>query len=156
MVDNIQILVLASLLTFSFDLAFAEVKNGSKPATKSGETILVNENDVRILRRASEILSDVSKWNRNDNRECPNVAFTFSLYCALYKASLEINGEFDHRLGALEEIRRTVEDVSKGKTYEHRLMGYNNDPSTKFEDIKKIIQKTERRIDNRLSIRGKK
>lgn len=116
------------------------------PAAKPGAVIPINENDARILHRSSEILSDASKWNRNDDRNCPTEAATFSLYCVLYKASVEINGEFDHRLGALEELRRTVEEVSKGKIYEHRLMGYNNDPATEFNDVKNVLQKTEQRI----------
>lgn len=125
-------------------------KNLSKPSTEAGVTIPVNTKDIRILQRAAEILDSEVKWNRNDDRECPPTAITFSLYCALYKASLEINGEFDHRLGAMEEIRRTIEEVSKGKSYEHRLMGYNNDASTTFKNIKIVLKKTEKRIEKRL------
>lgn len=131
-------------------IAAADLKNGLKPATAPGEIIPVNKNDVRILLRASEILSDTAKWNRRDDRQCSQKARKVSLYCALYRASVEINGEFDHRLGALEEIRRTVEEASKGKAYAHRLMEYNNDPTTKFSDIKDILLQTERRISRRL------
>ena len=35
---------------------------------------------------------------------------------------MEINGKFDHRLGALEEVRKTVEEFSKGKDYEHVML----------------------------------
>lgn len=144
------VLVVALLNVFS-NQALADVKNGSKSAAGPEETIPVGENDVRILHRASEILRNASKWNRKDDRECPEKARTFSLYCALYKASVEINGEFDHRLGALEEIRRTVEDESRGKSYEHRLMGYNNDSSTKFSNIKRVLRTTEQKIRGRLT-----
>src|SRR5215469_12091035 len=83
--------------------AFGEiVKNGNKPATPPNVAIPVTVTDVQILRRASQILADPSAWNRKDNRKCPEGASSFSLYCALFKASVEINGEFDHRLGALE------------------------------------------------------
>lgn len=129
------------------------VKNGAKESAKPDEIIPVNENDVRILRRAEEILKDASRWNQHDDRECPPSAMTFSLYCALYKASEEVNGEFDHRLGALEEVRRTVEEFSKGKSYEHRLMEYNNDTSTTFQDIKNILTVTEKRLEKRLGKR---
>ena len=131
--------------------ASAEIKNGLKPAAKPNEMIPVRERDVRIIHRASQILDSESKWNRKDDRECPSGRHTFSLYCALYKASVEINGEFDHRLGALEEVRRAVEVASKGKNYEHRLMGYNNDRSTTFGDIKKVLKETEERIAMRLN-----
>ena len=52
-------------------------------------------------------------------------------------------------LGALEEVRRTVEQVSQGKNYKHRLMGYNNDPSTTFADIKKVLSTTDETITAR-------
>ncbi len=126
------------------------VKNGSRESAKPGETIPVNQHDVLILQRAAKILGDGSRWNRNDDRECPPAAKTFSLYCALWKASVEINGEFDHRAGAMEELRRTVEEMTQGRSYEHRLMGFNNDPKTSLADVKKAIRDTERRIAARL------
>ncbi|MGI8741753.1 MAG: hypothetical protein ACR2NN_04120 [Bryobacteraceae bacterium] len=129
----------------------SDSENRSKPATKSGETIPVGETDLRVVRRGEQILSDETKWNRKDNRVCPENATTWSLYCALYKASVEINGKFDHRLGALEEVRRNVEQASKGKNYNHRLMGYNNDPSTKFADILKVLRTSEKTIAARLT-----
>jgi len=125
-------------------------KNESKAVAAPGDTIPVNDNDLKILRRASAILNRSSKWNRNDDRDCPKEVRTFSLFCALHKASVEVNGEFDHRLGALEEVRRTVEAFSQGKSYEHRLMGYNNDHSTKFSDIKKVLRTTEQRVQSQL------
>ena len=132
-------------------LDIAQAKNESKESTPSNVEIKINKNDVKIILRASEILSNRSDWNNKDNRECPKKAKTYSLYCALYKASVEVNGEFDHRLGALEEVRRTVEEFSKGKNYEHRLMDYNNDPTTSFDNIKKILSTTEQRLLNRLT-----
>jgi hypothetical protein len=148
---HILISVLVLLLGCS-SLTSKKLKNESEPATPADKAIAVNENDIRVLRRASEILSSSEHWNQKDNRECPEDARQFSLYCALYKSSLEINGEFDHRLGALEETRRTIEDESKGRSYEHRLMGYNNDSSTKFADIKNVLNRTEQRIRDRLRI----
>lgn len=132
-------------------LARAHSKNETKESTPAGIEIKVTDNDVKIIHRASEILSKKLAWNRKDNRVCPDEAKVFSLYCALYKASVEINGEFDHRSAALEDVRRTVEEFSKGKNYEHRLMGYNNDPATSFNDIKRILKVTEDRLGARLN-----
>lgn len=134
--------------THAMDLV---VKNGNKESARPGEIISVNKNDVKILKRAAQILISKSSWNRHDNRECPPSASTYSLYCAMWKASVEVNGEFDHRLGALEELRRTVENVTKGRTYKHRLMDYNNDPSTKLNDIQNILSQTAERISKRLT-----
>ncbi|MES3037654.1 MAG: hypothetical protein V4736_07075 [Bdellovibrionota bacterium] len=130
--------------------SIAKVKNGLKESTPSDVVIPVTKTDVKILQKASKILSSESKWNRDDNRECPMEAKSFSLYCAMNKASIEVNGEFDHRLPAMEELRRSVEDFTKNKKYEHRLMGFNNDPSTTFADIKRILLLTEDRLSLRL------
>jgi hypothetical protein len=42
----------------------------------------VAKTDLMIVRRASEILNSPAKWNRSDNRVCPE-AKIFSLFCAL-------------------------------------------------------------------------
>jgi hypothetical protein len=48
--------------------------------------------DLEIVRRDREILDSPSKWNRADNRVCPETTKTFSLYCALEKATTEKTG----------------------------------------------------------------
>ena len=53
------------------------------------------------MQRAKEILDSPAKWNRADNRVCPDTAKTFSLYCALEKATDEVSGSFEHRGAAL-------------------------------------------------------
>jgi hypothetical protein len=126
------------------------VKNGNKESSKPDAKIPISENDLKVLHRTGEFLKIEKNWNRHDDRECPPAAVKLSLYCALWKASEEINGYFDHRLGAMEELRRTVEEFSKGKTYEHRLMDWNNDPATTFIDVQKAIRMTEIRISKRL------
>jgi hypothetical protein len=107
----------------------------------------VTKADVRIVQRAREILSSPAKWNRADNRVCPAAAKTFSLYCALEKATDEVSGHFEHRGAAMQEARFVIEDVAPNwREYHHRLMGYNNDPRTTFADIQKVFQLLEERI----------
>ncbi len=47
----------------------------------------VTKTDLLIIRRSDQILDSEAKWNRVDTRICPDDAKTFSLYCALEKAS---------------------------------------------------------------------
>jgi hypothetical protein len=111
----------------------------------------VTEADLRIVARAREILNSPSKWNRADNRECPPSARTVSLYCALEKATDEVAHAFEHRGAAMQEARFVIEDVSvKGREYDHRLMDYNNDPSTTFADIQKVLRFLQIRLEERL------
>lgn len=111
----------------------------------------VTKNDLKIVRRAAEILNSPAKWNRADTRECPSCAKTFSLFCALKKATEESGGKWEHRSAVMQEARFVIDEVvAKGNHYEHRLMHYNNAPSTKFSDIQKVLKLMEVRISKRL------
>ena len=46
--------------------------------------------DLLILKRARALLDSPSHWNRADNRKCPEGAKTFSIYCALEVATIEV------------------------------------------------------------------
>jgi hypothetical protein len=112
----------------------------------------VTEADLRIAKRAQKILDTPSKWNRADTRDCPAEAHTFSLYCALERATDEVSGNFKHRGGAMQEARFVIDDVApNAKTYQHRLMGYNNDPATSFADIQRFFTLLQDRIKTRLA-----
>ena len=107
--------------------------------------------DVKIVQRAREILHDSSKWNRSDTRDCPDDAKTFSLYCSFEKASKEVTGRFQHRSAAMQEARFVIDEIAPNrKKYEHRLMDYNNNPSTAFRDIQRVFGLMEDHITKRL------
>ena len=137
--------VLAILLAVVTQI-FGAIAPLRRLASAADDTPMLTRADLDILRKANEILADESKWNRMCERRYKEEDKTWSLYTALYKASLEITGKFDHRRPALEEIRRTVERLTVDKKYQHRLMDYNNDPETKFADIKKVLTGSIERI----------
>ena len=111
----------------------------------------VTAEDLRILQRADEILSEPSKWDRHDDRVCAPEDRTWSLYCALHKACVEVLGEYQHRRIALQEVRFAVEEATKGMELEHRLMDFNNMPATRFEDVKKVLATAMERVKARLA-----
>jgi len=112
----------------------------------------VTEADVRIVQRAREILNSPAKWNRADNRECPATQRTYSLYCALEKATQEVSKNFEHRGAAMQQARFVIDDVlAKGNHYEHRLKDYNNDSQTTFTDVQKFFTLLEERIQKQLA-----
>jgi hypothetical protein len=111
----------------------------------------VTQDDVKIVRRAQQILDSPTKWNRADNRECPAGAKTFSLYCALEKATYEATGKFEHRGAAMQQARFVIDEIApNSKNYHHRLMDYNNDPTTTFADVQTFFRKLEDRVSARL------
>jgi len=113
----------------------------------------VTIDDVRIVQRAKAIIDSPAKWNRADNRVCPADATTFSIYCALEKATKEIGGSFEHRGAAMQEARFVIDDIAPNASeYEHRLMDYNNDPTTSFEHLQKFFTLLEARVQERLAL----
>lgn len=95
--------------------------------------------DRKIVERAAAILTSDAVWNRADNRQCPLSAATWSIYCAMEKATVEVTGAFHHRRPALELARKIVDERTAGRAYDHRLMDYNNDPSTRLADVRSLF-----------------
>lgn len=112
---------------------------------------LVTQADVRIVQRAREVLNSPDKWNRADNRVCPPDARTFSMYCALEKATIEVTGSLKHRGAAMQESRFVIDGIAPNRGYHHRLMDYNNDPTTTFADVQRVFQLLQDRIAKRLA-----
>jgi hypothetical protein len=106
--------------------------------------------DMQIIERAQEILESPDKWNRADNRVCPADAKTYSLYCAIEKATVEIDGTFAHRGSAMQQARFVIDDLTASRNYDHRLMDYNNDPRTSFADIQHVFELIKARIAKKL------
>ena len=111
---------------------------------------LVTPADLLILKRARALLDSPSHWNRADNRKCPEGAKTFSIYCALEVATIEVAQKFEHRGAALQEMRFVIDEITATRDYDHRLMDYNNDPRTSFADIQEVFRITESLITLRL------
>jgi len=116
----------------------------------------VTDEDLHILQRANQILSSTSLWNRHDTRVCTPTDRTWSLFCALEKASQDVLGEYRHREVALQEVRFGIQDATKGMEFEHRLMDYNNLASTTFEDVKRVLDVATERVAARLAAQNRK
>jgi hypothetical protein len=132
--------------------AFALGGQESKSSGPSNANPPVTEADLRIVHRAREILDSPAKWNRADNRECPPAQKTYSLYCALEKATIEVSNKFEHRGAVMQQARFAIDEVlAKGNHYEHRLKDYNNDPKTTFADVQRFFTIVEERVKKRLA-----
>src|SRR5208282_1436271 len=102
--------------------------------------------DREIVQHAAAIITSDAVWNRADNRKCAPTATTWSIYCAEQRATIEVTGGFHHRRPALELVRQIVEERSKGKSYTHRLIDYNNYPTTRLEDVRSLFAEAIARI----------
>lgn len=112
----------------------------------TAQEVPANALDREILQHAAAIITSDAVWNRADNRKCAPTATTWSIYCAEERASVDVTGGFHHRRPALELVRQIVDERSQGKSYTHRLMDYNNDPSTHLEDVRSLFAEALARI----------
>jgi hypothetical protein len=134
-------LLVLSLLVGGLELLWHE---------RRGQPVTVE--DLRILEKADAFLKDESAWNRKDDRQCEDdkASGKWSLSCALDVACIEVLGEYDHTRAALQEARFVVEEITAGRQFEGRLMGFNNLPETRFEDIKRVLRLARERVAARL------
>jgi hypothetical protein len=129
------------------------------PAQYETTDLPVTVNDLRTLERAAELLGSESAWNRNDDRQCADdeAMDKRSLYCALQRASADAYGSHDpnrvadHRRVALQEVRFAVQEATRGRELNHRLMDFNNLPDTTFADIHRVLAQATSRVRARLS-----
>ena len=108
--------------------------------------IAPNALDREILMRATRIISSDSVWNRADNRKCPSAATKWSMYCAVEQAQVDVAGAFHHRRPAGELVREIVDERTKARNYSHRMMDYNNDPTTTLADVRSLFAEAIARI----------
>lgn len=134
-------LALAAMLEGGIELLWHERPN--RPATAE---------DLRIIDRADALLKDEASWNRNDDKLCEDdkAEQKWSLYCALETACIDVLGRYEHTRVALQEVRFAVEAATDGKAYAGRLMGFNNEPETRFEDVKRVVRVARDRVRSRL------
>jgi len=125
---------------------FAEQDSILQFQINTAQEVPPNELDREILQHAAAIITSDAVWNRADNRKCPPTATTWSIYCAEERASIEVTGGFHHRRPAMELVRQIVDERTKRKTYQHRLMGYNNDSTTRLEDVRSLFAEAMSRI----------
>jgi hypothetical protein len=64
---------------------------------------------------------------------------------------VEVVGEYQHCRPALQGVRSAVEELTKGRELEHRLMDFNNLPETTFEQIEQVLAVATARVRARLA-----
>ena len=106
--------------------------------------------DIRIIRRANELLSEPGRWNRHDDRSCSPAPQAWSLFCALQQATTEASGGVHYRQPALQAVRQEVAAVPGSHVSKHRLMEYNNDPATTLADVQGVLAAAQAKLERRL------
>jgi len=119
----------------------------AKRGNPGGLDVAAGDRDLEILAKARQILSGPSVWNRHDDRNCDDsrAKRSWSLYCALDQASLDLAGVDLHVRPVMQETRAAAVEVA-GHSFQRSLMDFNNGASTEYTDIVKVFDLTERRL----------
>jgi len=127
-------------LIFSYDYWYCP------PATKT---------DLEILDLCFDYLKDSTKWHQNDDRNCDTdkLENKWSLFCIIKTASIEKIGEYNHRGTVIQTTRFVIDELYPDHGYAHTLMDFNNDSSTKFEDIINVLTIVKDRIEKEINDR---
>ncbi len=134
--DGDELLVLYEMGWFyvtEFDSSQVLIWNMANEAAPSGR-------DIQVLDIAKDFLNGGQSWNRADNRICPENAVAVSLYCALLRASEQVMGKPYHRQPAMQVIREIIGDRWPDRYSNHRLMEFNNHPSTRFTELEELFE----------------
>lgn len=108
----------------------------------------LTESDLLIIRKTIVLLKDEKQWNRNDDRLCKDdiANKSYSLFCALQTASIEVAGSYDHRKAVLQIIRKTIAEMYPNKAFEHRLRDFNNLPETTHTVLMDLLTRVENEL----------
>lgn len=104
------------------------------------------QDDLSIIQLAKKLLASEENWNHNDDRNCEDdlANNSYSLYCALRLATLEVENRYNHRNAALQKLRHLIASKFPDRKWNHRFMEFNNMKETKFEDIVGILDSIEK------------
>ena len=73
-----------------------------------------------------------------------------SLFCAIKIASIEKYGEYNHRGAVIQKTRFLIDELYPSHEYAHTLMDFNNDTTTRFENITNLLTTVKDRIETEI------
>jgi hypothetical protein len=117
--------------------------------------LVFDEADLEILQRADALLSDSSKWNKNDDLSCDDQTTSkkYSLRCALYTASKEVIGEWenDPLRPAIRLVLLTLRQYENRRVVGNQLKEWNDHPDTTFEELKIVLKESINEVKKQLN-----
>ena len=115
----------------------------------------VTETDLAIIQRAKSLLGNEKSWHKQDDRDCEddNEKHCYSLFCALQRASIEVEGAYNHRNAIMQKIRHTIVEIFPEKVWEHRLKDFNNMPDTDYKVLMDLLNRVELEVIEELKLK---
>ena len=93
--------------------------------------------EVNIIENTIKLLHNNNVWNKNDHRICTSNT-TYSLFCALYRSSVDLDGEYRHLRPAVRFVRDAIQKRYP-KKYDHVLVDFNNAEEITLKELHQIL-----------------
>ena len=123
-------------------------KFNGQDAERQGHWFKASETEIKIIQHAQALLKSKDRWNKNDDRICIST-HSYSVFCALHQASVEIDGEYRHLRPAIKAVRESIEEKYP-KKYDHVLVDFNNSNQTSFSDIQEIFDSAQKKLKQQI------
>lgn len=94
--------------------------------------------EVDIIDQAMNFLSTSESWSKINNRICDSNE-SYSLFCALYQSSLEVDGAYRHLRPAVRFVREAIKEKYP-KKYDHVLVDFNAAEEIDLKDVHEILK----------------
>lgn len=128
-IENLAVLPIAIRIANEYDVEW------------QGTHFPVSETDLAIVARATQILAGQSRRNTDGDRNCDDdvKSEVVSVFCALYVASLGVDGVYRHRRPAIQTVRDELRSRYPGE-YVHTLRDINNDAEIPDADLIEALE----------------
>ena len=120
-------------------------KFNGQDAEMQGNWFKVSQTEIDVLTYAMDMLVDDKSWDRNDSRIC-GTTDQVNLFCALYFASVAVDGEYRHLRPAIKAVRETIEQKYP-KKYAHVLADFNGAQETSLQDIHNVLMAARKKLE---------
>ncbi|WP_299443218.1 hypothetical protein [uncultured Aquimarina sp.] len=107
-------------------------------AQLQGNWFKPSEIEVKIIEKTIKLIDSKKSWNKNDNRICESNNI-YSLFCALYKSSIIVDGEYRHLRPAVNFVRDAIQEKYP-KKYDHVLVDFNNAEEISLKELHEILK----------------
>ncbi|MBT8262395.1 MAG: hypothetical protein KJO05_06205 [Bacteroidia bacterium] len=149
-----DILDVTNKLLVALYKASNKYQNLGEQLENSEHYLVFDAADLEILQRVDGLLSTPSKWNKNDDGECDDDSAnnSYSLYCALVKASEEVVGSYEDEPNrpAIRMVRFTLNKYQDRRVIGNTVEDWNNHPDTTFEELKKVLEESIEEVKKQL------
>lgn len=127
-------------------------ENGFSFSIDHDPDVPVTNTDLEIINQVIKMLDKPSSWHQNDDRDCEDDVEkkVYSLFCALKTASIEAEGDYNHRNAIMQKVRHQIEKRYPGREWNHRLMDFNNLAETDFTTIQNLLQEIREEVQTAL------